>query len=221
MKTIPFPEEAKSIVLADDTFGFTAPDEVRCLCWLSKKTQGSILEIGCHEGRTTRELALANPDRFVIGVDYTGEEDFLCPEQKYEKPKSVGTLAASLPNVKLFDCKSSDFPDRWDHTPIGFIFVDANHTYDGVRTDTSVALEIMMGHVELGGHGGIIAWHDCYDNAPEWVGVKTFLQREIDLQKYEPKQIEGSYLAILDLRNPTGRKLYKGVAANLARIRKG
>lgn len=204
MKIIPYPEQARSIRLDFEGPRWTPAHEIQCLCWFAQQTKGAILEIGCNEGRTTRELALTNPDRLVIGVDYTGSDDTLCQEQKGEKPTVVGRYAAMLPNVRFINAKSADlpihFPNIADNDPsIGFIFIDGDHSYHGVKEDSELALEITVGNIAGGGPGTIIAWHDCYDNAPGWVGVKTFLEKEL-APKYKLERIEGTWLALLDLR---------------------
>jgi hypothetical protein len=206
MKTIPYPAPAREIVLDYHGPRWTCAYEVQLLCWLAQQTKGGILEIGCNEGRTTRELALANPHRFVMGVDYTGCDDTLCPEQKREKPHAtaVGRHANMLANVQVFDTKSAELPRvlpniRDNQPPIGFIFIDGDHSYRGVKADTLLALDIIAGNIAEGAGGGIIAWHDCYDHAPGWVGVKSYLDKEI-APKFGGERVEGTWLAILDLR---------------------
>jgi hypothetical protein len=200
MKTIPYPKEAGSIRLDFDGPRWTPAHEVQCLSWLAQQTNGAILEIGCNEGRTTRELALTNPDRLVIGIDYTGEDDTLCREQKGEKPTVIGRHAAMLPNVQLVNAKSTDLRDHLhrivDNNPcIGLIFIDGDHSYRGVKEDSLLALDLFAGN----NLGGLVIWHDCYDDAPAWVGVRAFLENEF-AAKYEVERIEGTWLALLDLR---------------------
>jgi hypothetical protein len=206
MKIVPYPQAAKEIPLDYHGPRWTPAHEVQYLCWLAQQTQGGILEIGCNEGRTTRELALANPNRFVMGVDYTGPDDTLCPGQKGEKPAAefIGCHAQMLTNVQIFNTQSGHLanvlPDiRQNKPPIGFIFIDGDHSYRGVKEDTELALDILASNVATAGVGGIIAWHDCYESAPEWVGVTSYLENEI-LAKFEVKRVEGTWLAILDMR---------------------
>jgi hypothetical protein len=201
MKTIPFPEEARRIAVDFSTPRWTPAHEVQCLCWLVQQTQGTIVEIGCNEGRTTRDLAVANPTRSVLAVDYAGADDTLCPEQKGEKPHAdrIGRVAAALPNVLIVHTKSSDLPEV--NRPIGFVFIDGDHSYRGVKADTELALERVRTSA-TNPCGGIIAWHDCYDEGPAWVGVRRFLEAEMG--RYPIVRIEGTCLAMLDLRNPGG-----------------
>jgi predicted O-methyltransferase YrrM len=61
-----------------------------------------------------------------------------------------------------------------DYTPyvgkVDFVFIDADHTYDGVKSDTGKAFELLR-------PGGVIVWDDYrwLDVHVECVGVTLFL----------------------------------------------
>ncbi len=83
--------------------------------------------------------------------------------------------------------KSGQLLDVWRDSTFKFIFIDGDHSLEGVRIDTEVAVRLLA-------PGGIIAWHDCLDGAPDWVGVKRYLtglSMELDLV-----QVEGTWLAL-------------------------
>jgi hypothetical protein len=196
MKVVLYPKEADSVVLDLSIVPWTSAKELRYLCLLAKQVSGDILEIGCNEGLTTRELAIANKDRCVYGVDFTGPDDTMCQDQKFEKPtkEGIGKHAIGLANVKILDCKSCDVLPLIS-TAIGLVFIDADHTYAGTKTDSEVAMALIAKNP----NGGIITWHDCMDGAASWVGVKAFLEKEIE-PNYPVVSIEGTWIAMLDLR---------------------
>ncbi len=174
VKTLPYPSAARAIALDYNGPRWTSPQDVQVLCLLARHVPGAIIELGCNQGRTLRELALANPGRPCIGVDFsaTGE---MCREQANERPAKgqIGMYANGLPGVEIRDARSYEVLDTFPiWPPLGFIFVDGSHTDEGVRRDSEAAFR----YFERTGDGGIIAWHDCYDDAPPWVGVKKYLQ---------------------------------------------
>lgn len=124
----------------------TFPWECQWLIEKIKGTKGNLLEIGTHRGTTARELALAFPDRQVFCVDvhdpvYGLSLEELCGEAK------------NLPNVKLILCDSALYEYKRSDE-IAFIFIDGDHTWKGIQTDTEKAMAYYRGY-----HGTIV-WHD-------------------------------------------------------------
>ena len=83
-------------------------------------------------------------------------------------------------NVRLIPAMTVDVAKSWSQ-PIDFLYVDADHSYDGVRAD----LEAWMPHVRS---GGLIVGDD-YDN-PLYPGVKEAwdeleLLYSLDLQRFQ------------------------------------
>lgn len=208
---IPYPDAANGIELDTTVHRWTALHEGQALCHLARSTDGAILEMGCNEGRTTFDLATTNPDKLVLAVDYSGEDDTLCREQKYEKParERIGHHARHLPNVKVFHAKSMHLPlDRGEvddaltayhannvclKTGIRFFFVDGDHAYAGVKADTEHVLAYLR---RLGGPA-MIAWHDVYDNGLAWIGVHDYLRHEILPSFPELRRVNRTCLAVL------------------------
>ncbi len=186
----PYPEEAKGIELFGKG-GWTPKHEVRVLVWLARKTVGPMLEIGCNNGQTTREMAMRFPGRKVVGVDYTGDDFTMCMEQAGEgKPGKVAEMALGLPNVRALDMKSSNV--NYFLIEPGLVFIDGDHSYTGVKVDTEKALD----YFRASGKSGMIVWHDCCETHPSWVGVLDYLKREI-APFYQVRRVEGTWLAYL------------------------
>lgn len=194
IRTVPFPEECRSIPLDETIPRYTAPHEVQFLCWLARQTPGDILELGCNVGLTTRELALQCPDKRVFAVDYAGKNDTLCPEQKGEKPLAlhIGHFARDLPNVKIQNLNSRQVNlTKKPLTTVRFIFIDGDHSYAGVKADTEIALAHLKRHGQV-----TIVWHDYREDAPEWMKVYEYLHREI-APHYCLDYIDTTWLVVL------------------------
>lgn len=197
LRITPFPNEALKIRLSATT-GWTAPHEVQCLIhYASAIGGGDILEVGCNEGEVTRELALAFPDRKVIGVDWTHGESTMAPEQRGERPAigRAGARAKSLANVRIIDCPSTSLSvEEHGLQTVRVVFIDGDHTFDGVKADS----EKWIAHFEKQGAPWCILWHDAQEDAPPWVGVCRYLTRLArDKFPLSLSRIEGTRVAVL------------------------
>jgi predicted O-methyltransferase YrrM len=203
VNSIPYPEEAKSIKLDYSGPRLTPDHDVRAILWLARGAPGGILEIGCHTGRTTGDLAREFPHREIIAVDCsdTMAGAALPVQQRHEQPGAaqIGELVKDMPNVRVFDCQSGKFlrklinGDEVIKVPIGFVFIDGNHSYDGVKADTELAMEYLRTH-----GGGTVVWHDVYDDGPAWIGVRRYLEDEI-APHHPVRRIQGTWLAMLKI----------------------
>ncbi len=131
--------------------------DVLCLICLVAETDGAIVEVGCNEGHTTRELALHFPDRKIVCID-TPQKIF----DYHQAPTTIAKYARTLPNVIVLEVDSQSISDRDYHIiskmvgGIGLIFIDGGHTYDEVRQDSDRAIACLKNQ----GTGGIVCWHD-------------------------------------------------------------
>jgi precorrin-6B methylase 2 len=165
MKTVPYPEEARSIEIGMP-HPFTIEFEARVIVWLALYTQGNILEVGCANGCLTRALAQAATEKTVYALDWTHNPNLIV-HQAAEKPGIVASNAIHLPNVIAIDGDSKRFAYP---SGISFVFVDGDHTYEGVKADTDKAM--LYGPQ-------IIAWHDFREES-EWMGVYRLLNEMVN-----------------------------------------
>jgi hypothetical protein len=184
MKTIPYPEAATDWRISTETH-YTPANEVSLLCWLIAQVPGDILEIGCSRGWTTQALALAFPDRIIHAVDWTGNHELSGP-QALEKPEIVAEIACHLPNVRTYNMNSHLLPYP---EGVGFIFIDGDHSLEGVRGDSERAF------LYARSHDVIIAWHDY--SQLFYINVVDYLD-SLSEQGCHLLHIEGTMVAFSD-----------------------
>lgn len=140
-------------------------DTIPIIETIHKYGTGNILEIGCNEGYTAALLANTFTDKTVYGIDFT-ELPAISPEQAREIPdvSRIGIHARKLSNVRVL-LKDSAKLDYFTLSDIGTVFIDGDHSYNGVKTDTEKALAYFNSR-----GSGLIIWHDTYSGAPEWCG---------------------------------------------------
>lgn len=142
-----------------------------------------IVEIGSYKGGTTMRLAKRNRviaiDPFIGGWDKT---DDLSKEINEDTKKVIRTFLKNIKSKKYtfgfgkqviwLKEKSEDVLKRWA-VPIDGVFIDGDHTYEGVKKDSE-----WIKHVKK---GGFIAYHDFGMMYPD---VKRFVEQKI-VPKYE------------------------------------
>lgn len=150
---IAYPSEALDLELLDPKNRYTLPWEKQWLLWRIAQTPPgtSVVEIGTLFGDTALEIASAFPNRKVICVDsISAEYGGLTAE-------SVCRSARGLPNVDLRILDSREFVYA-DADKVGFIFIDGDHHWDGVRGDSEKALAYAANR------GIPVVWHDYAEN---------------------------------------------------------
>jgi hypothetical protein len=186
--TIPYPPEAKLLPLYWSGGRFTPEHDMRAVLWLLRGQEGAILEIGTAEGVSTLEMANHFPSRIIYTAD--------CPwahvpkEQGSERPdyERFALNCRSLPNVApIMKSAKTLRPDMFNN--VQAVFIDGDHSYDGVARDTELAISILVKN------GGVIIWHDYHTRA-EWVGVKKFVDQSFP----EAVHIEGTEVAYLEVK---------------------
>jgi predicted O-methyltransferase YrrM len=180
-----YPTAALQVKLLAPENRYTLPWEKRWLLWRIGQMEGAgnVLEIGTLFGDTAFEIASAFPTRKVICLDAL--------DAGYNAmgltAETVCRSARGLPNVELRIGNSRDFVYA-DEDRIRFIFIDGDHSWDGLRADTERALQYAKG-------GRIpIVWHDYAENFEvmyylKWLanrGTRLFHVNGTTLVVYEP-----------------------------------
>ena len=140
--------------------------EITSLAELVKKLKPkTVLEIGTAEGGTLFLFSrFADSNAKIISIDLPGGEfGGGYPEWKIGLYKSF-----SLPSQKLYLLRENSHSASTREqvkeiigtTPIDFLFIDGDHTYDGVKKDFEMYFPLVK-------DGGVIAFHDIALHPPE------------------------------------------------------
>lgn len=117
-------------------------------------------EIGVKSGRNIDEILKACPGFFMYAIDpWCPTENYShWPEQHHRQHEQrfnqvVSRHKGRVEKMKMF---SHEAAERIDDASLDFVFIDGDHSYEGVRQDIDLWLPKIRG-------GGIISGHD-YDN---------------------------------------------------------
>jgi len=126
-------------------------DEAALLWKAVKATSGNILEIGRNlAGSTVLLAAAAGPSRKIYSIDNRSNEERACkdylarPENNRRVHLLVADSRAPLPNLRF-----------------GFLFVDGDHTFEGVLADVLAHWNAVQ---SVGQQAALIAFHDALPN---------------------------------------------------------
>ena len=154
------PDPANAIKLMPGTALNGAPNifEQFILCALVKKIQPqTILEIGTFKGGTTWHLYQNAPqDATIYTIDLPDDE---VPGDVTDLQLAANKRRPFLPSSDrvrqiLIDSK------KWDgglDRKVQFAFIDADHSYEGIRNDTEKTLPLLDSYA-------CICWHDALEN---------------------------------------------------------
>jgi len=170
--------EIKMQCLESDVEGVTI-SELGIICWIACNTEPiSIFEFGTADGRTALNLALNTSKRsrlWTLDLPIENRMDY------YEQEiKVIGKENFNIPFKDMIGKCYQDHPldykitqlygdsTQFDFSPyygkMDLIFIDANHDYSYVKSDSENALKMLS-------EKGIILWHDY----PQWSGVWRYL----------------------------------------------
>jgi predicted O-methyltransferase YrrM len=171
-----------------------SPHEILALSAITRFSGAKrILEIGTSDGNTTLNLAANSPPDAVITTvdlpsDWSGHLALRVPPAMVNftgGPRAGAqfrnTRYASKINQVYGDSAAIDWSDLGG--PFDLIFIDGNHYYDYVKSDTKKALGCLLA-------GGLIVWHDY--------GMIEDVSRAVDEIKSEVRvlAIRGTSLAV-------------------------
>lgn len=170
------------------------PYELYCITALIMlRRPRRVFEIGTFDGATTLMMAGASPEAEVITLDLppsrAAHDAELEGERDLANKGLVGHRFQGLPESRrirqvLGDSRTFDYSPY--HGTCDFVFVDACHEYEFVRSDTSHALKLVA-------PGGMVVWHDY---TPGWPGVVRALD-ELPIRS-SMKHVAGTTLAICE-----------------------
>ena len=139
------------------------PMEITTLCAVARHVRASrVLEIGTFNGNTTLNLALNLPEAEIVTVDLPPDWDNTLAIDVPDLYENVTDRAAIGVQFREHPARArirQVFGDsaKLDFGSLGgkfdFIFIDGNHHFDYVVSDTNKALDVLA-------PGGVIAWHD-------------------------------------------------------------
>ncbi|PSN20339.1 hypothetical protein C7271_02660 [filamentous cyanobacterium CCP5] len=121
-----------------------------------------IFEFGTYRGQTTCGLAAIAPDVSVYTLN-------LPPDQDPRYAPYIGSFIKASPykdRVHQLFADSTQFETTEFAHSMDYVFIDADHSYEGVKNDTIKALEMLK-------PGGTIVWHDYAAKSP---GVYRYIQ---------------------------------------------
>jgi cephalosporin hydroxylase len=130
-----------------------------------------VLEIGTARGGTLFLFTrVAASDAVLVSVDLSSPEDlrFAGGNVRRRRPLfEAFALDRQRVHFLVGDSHAADVRARVERRlrgrPVDLLFIDGDHTVEGVRTD----FELYRGLVR---RGGIIVFHDIVDGVPEFVG---------------------------------------------------
>lgn len=135
---------------------FTSLYDVQTLIALSRTfSPKTVIEIGIQRGETAKCILANSPwiEKYV-GIDVIPNHITMLEVQRGEVPQIAGECVKDDPRVELIvkpngsrDLEPSDLPAA------DLIFIDGDHSTEGVLHDTLLARKVIK-------KGGIICWHD-------------------------------------------------------------
>lgn len=153
------------------------------LYWLMGLSSGSTVgvEIGCYCGRSTKAMA-GSIRELLVCVDPWNMKGISDAEEKFRKnlwneieTKRVHVIRGESQSVK------SQVLEALGGRPADFIFLDGDHSYDGVIRDIDTYLDVVA-------PGGVLCGHDFY--ARSWPEVtRAVLERFPKNYRLGPKNI--------------------------------
>ncbi|MGG1073099.1 class I SAM-dependent methyltransferase [Priestia megaterium] len=115
----------------------------------------TVIEIGIQRGGTAKCILENSPwiERYV-GIDVTPDYRTSLPIQRHEVPQIAGELIQEDSRVEIIVRKNGSRDLKPADLPIAdLIFIDGDHSAEGVLFDTNLARQSIR-------KGGIICWHD-------------------------------------------------------------
>lgn len=171
---------------------FMNPGELEVLIALVASVKPkNVLEFGVNVGRTAQAIL-----EYVPGIEHYEGVDVpfgyvpAKPVQKNEVPEQPGFMVAGDPRFKLLLPEGGSVNlSATDLSPCDAVFIDGDHSREGVLNDTTLALQVVR-------QGGIVIWHDYHDLGT--VDVREVLHEKL-LFGWPLSYIRGTWLAYMTM----------------------
>jgi predicted O-methyltransferase YrrM len=168
-KGLPLVPLAHFLTPADNTVrpfafreGGSLPTDLLLLRALARRVAGSrYFEIGTWRGESAANVAAVAAEVFTLNLS-ANELRTLGLSERYIELH--GFFSRPLPNVKHLHGNSATFDFAVLPKPFDVIFIDGDHRYEAVRTDTRRVFE------HLAGPETVVVWHDAsrQPGEPRW-----------------------------------------------------
>jgi cephalosporin hydroxylase len=130
---------------------------------LRERRLKTVVEIGSDRGGTLYAWCrLAEPDALIVSIDLPGgafgrgQVELATLAQKYAQPgQSLNCLAGDSHDPAIY----RQLLELLGKTPIDFLMIDGDHTYEGVKRDFELYSPMVS-------PGGVIAFHDTLPHEP-------------------------------------------------------
>jgi predicted O-methyltransferase YrrM len=139
----------------------------------------TILEVGTARGGTLFLFAaVAAPDAFLLTIDFPeGDPSFGGSPEYKRRTRLFSSFARPHQRIEFMAADSHDeetftaVTKQLDGRPVDLLFIDGDHTLEGVRRDFDLYSSLVR-------DAGIIAFHDIVPGPPESVGGVPEFWRE-------------------------------------------
>jgi len=161
--------------------------ETAILIELTRRVKPRVfIEFGCNVGVTAKRVLGNVPSiKKYIGVDVPSDSVTPLRCQQGEVPVNPGCLVNDV-RFHLLLAERKLTPD--DLEKADAVFIDGDHSFDGVMQDTMLARAVVR-------PGGLIAWHDYSNRSVEVTEALDALAQE----GWPIKQVEGSWIAYVNV----------------------
>lgn len=181
--------ELKSVILnhlyflenqGQTVWGSISEEDEKGIIELTKKAgflPGPIVEIGALFGLTTQLIATYKPiEKKLIAVEKYSWNPFCIPPNDHRViTQRVLRYIIAHCNTSIFDGSNRDFYDTYEGEKPSMVFIDADHSYEGVKEDidwaTKLGIPIIAGHDYCELHPGVVrAVDEVFQNNIEVIG---------------------------------------------------
>jgi predicted O-methyltransferase YrrM len=145
----------------NNVVGWMGIEDSKVLHKYASQVEGTIVEIGCFLGRSTKILCLSSPKSTIHTVEVFGRHDASDGNLYTPEDTKTGFLEnlKDQTNWKLYHNSSANVAKTWKKK-IDLIFIDGDHWYNSVITDINSWLPFMK-------KGGVMLFHDYEANTFE------------------------------------------------------